>query len=97
MKRITVEVTQNCINRGKIQDGYNCPVANALKKCCNNRLLVCEGGISDEYDDAFSSISIPKKVKTFINKLDHEGKKAVKPFNFQISLPEEWLKPSLLK
>lgn len=83
MKIITVRVTQDDIDRGVRGSTTDCPVARALCRAVPNAF------IRVWKDVAFVRIhrvEIPPKVRRFIH--DFDDYRAVKPFSFEIDIPD---------
>jgi hypothetical protein len=88
MKTVTIEVTQEDIEKGQRKDGCNCPIAKAIKRaipgCCVSvatRWVVLS--INGEFcGDSF----LPEKALKFI--ADFDNFNPISPFTFQLEVPE---------
>lgn len=88
--RKLIKVEQRHINRGVREDADSCPVARA----CNAAKLGYEFSAKGETldfkrgGDYYLPTTAPRSVQRFIKRFDKLGRKAVKPFNFYLELPE---------
>lgn len=98
--RVRFEVTERDIKKGRISDGDNCPVAIAVRRsikpsCFENvgseALHLSDGG---DFREGFE-IDLPKNVVKRIEKFD--SRDGMSPFAFTMRLPQEVLRPSVLK
>lgn len=100
--RVTIEVTQECIDHGVAWDCDNCPVARAICKVVTCHAAVSRHGFSlyDEpkgrllYDTGWDKGSIvPEWTRSFDRQLS-----PVKPvpFNFPFDIPDQYLRPEVL-
>lgn len=83
MPRITLEVTQEDIDKGRQEDGEACAIACTLKRFGYKHVnvdgeTIWLGGVKD--------YELPKKAQKFIDKFD-EDKSSVKPFSFKMTMP----------
>lgn len=90
MKTI-ITVKQEHINEGKFRSPYSCPIAKALKE---KQILfhgVTQEGI--DFTTSFADdtrVALPDEAIQFINDFDEHI--PVKPFEFEINIPEQYLK-----
>ena len=78
--KITIDVTQEDINKGIRDNESRCPVAKAIRRTFNGAKNIQVGtAIVFDLQNIHYSADLPKKLNTFISNFDHKGKKAVKP------------------
>ena len=78
--KITIDVTQEDINKGIKTDVSRCPVAKALRRAIEDAKNVSVGNkLTFNLQGVLYYADVPLKILEFINKFDSEGKKAVKP------------------
>lgn len=81
MEKLTVEITERHIKKGKVGDHFQCPIALAIRSL--GILGVNVSAFGSAYftvKGAHYTVKLPKKAQTFINKFD--SGKPVKPFSF---------------
>lgn len=84
LERVRVDVTAEDIRRGRTEDGWNCPIACALKRI-RRPLYVSVTGFYVS-DDAVDPVArLPVAVKSFVLAYDRED--PVAPFSFEVELP----------
>lgn len=92
---IQIDVTQDHIDNGKRYECNACPVALAFQKHINDDYSF---EINDEYIDVVTKfngytqaeITVPCTVTAFVR--DFDSIKPVKPFSFQIDIPDRFLR-----
>lgn len=84
--KVTVKVTQEHINKGKVQNENSCPIALALKEQGFKGVAVPGGTFTLKVGKFHPSYTLPKKADQFVDTFDYEGK--VKPFEFTAELYE---------
>lgn len=95
---LTIYVTQDDINKGVRGDGATCPVAIAIHRRCPTVYadIMVDGEhieIDSDADDFYFKVDIPKKVKRFTARFDEQGAAEVKPFKFELDIPEDRIRP----
>lgn len=83
-------VTSDDIRLGKRLDACNCPVARAVRRrlgLAPRRVIVYqyEGITVIDHGRRYES---PPRVKEFILRLDNKGRRGLKPFAFDLPVPE---------
>ena len=93
-KIVTVNVTQENIDKGDVDSGYSYPIALALNTIINTNLV---GFYVDTKKLLFSrnmridsSSRIPKVARDFIDDFDNE--KPVKPITFQVAIRKDLIR-----
>ena len=90
-----VTVTAEDIKEGNRLDALNCPIARAFQRILKPSVEaeVLQERVFFTLQKPYSLL--PKKVHSFINAFD-KGR-AGKPFSFTLSVPDVYLRPSILK
>lgn len=96
--KVLVKVTEDHINSGIRHSCSECPVSLAICELIRDDVR-CDTGyifltLTDLFTDYQYNINYNKQVKDFIIAFDY-GKQAVKPFSFELSIPDELLKPEI--
>ena len=73
-----IQVKQIDINSGVRKKAQYCPIARALKR----------HGFKHVSNTVYYSVTLPKRVRTFINRFDTG--RPVKPFSFKIEVRDEF-------
>ena len=95
---LTINVTQDDIDKGTRGDGASCPVAIAIHRRCPTVYadILVDGQhikIDSDAEDFYFKLDIPKKVRNFTAKFDQQGPAEVTPFSFKLDLPEDQFLP----
>lgn len=86
--KITIDVTQDDINKGIKENCRFCPVALAVQRTFNDpEMDVFSPCIKNCEEDRVAS---PSSVCDFIDRYDNG--ESVQPFSFEIDVPETWVK-----
>lgn len=86
-----VEVTQSDIDRGCRCSSMSCPVARALGRQIPGVSYVIVGctGATVRLLSGDRRIRLPEEVRAFIKTFDHSFEEVVKPFTFELEIPDE--------
>lgn len=87
-KLITVDVTQEDIDKGEEGLCFSCPISLALYRATGSAIWVGKNRISSSYKGPWSR-ELPAVAVRFIEQFDFDVGIA-SPFSFQISIPEEY-------
>lgn len=88
-KQLHITVTQSDIERGKKLDPWDCPVARALRRASKERSVSAGMGFMFIGPKKRRILwQTPPEVRAFIS--DFDGKKDVKPFEFDMPLKSNY-------
>jgi hypothetical protein len=87
--KLTIEVTQQDIDKGIKEDASRCPIAKATRRALQG---IKDVEISSEGSFTWSNkpyqFRLTKTMEKFMNKFDELGKKGVKPFKNVVNATE---------
>jgi len=86
MKTLTIEVTQEDIDKGCRASPWSCPVALALERANGKQYSVGTKSFNERFKYYEDSLNLPEHVQDFILRFDTS--KPVQPFSFQINIEE---------
>lgn len=83
-----IQVKQIDINSGVRKKAQYCPIARALKRHGFKHVSVGFVYMTYVSNTVYYSVTLPKRVRTFINRFDTG--RPVKPFSFKIEVRDEF-------
>lgn len=95
--KIKIEVTQKDIDSGVESDVEACPVWRGVRRVVKRgmRVLVDHISIDLRINGMWEELFTPQRAINFMKRFD-DGR-AVKPFSFDLDIPEDALKATVLK
>jgi hypothetical protein len=83
MKTVTIDVTQEDIDKGERGDACKCPIALACHRILKEGVWVCEDLMSISGED--EDVVLPDEAQDFIKRFDYGH--SPEPFTFTIQIP----------
>jgi hypothetical protein len=86
--KLKINVTKTDIKRGKRDNRYSCPIARAFQRATGAEKVSVGMFQMHRADKMSVDVPLPPEAKEFVTKFDFKGRQSVKPFSFEVEIPD---------